>query len=655
MGTFMRLRRLGLSSVGGKDMRGRGLFAAGFGVAAALASVGAAQAQSVADLRALSIGELESIDVSSVTKTAESLSDAPAAIYVITHDAIMRSGAVSLPEILRLAPNLHVIQISASRYIVTARGFSGNIADQNFANKLLVLIDGRSVYTPLFSGVYWDMQDVLPDEIERIEVISGPGATLWGANAVNGVINVITRKSSQSADGLLDISAGNLEQSLGLRYGGRLGDDLTYRLYARGYIGDDTETVSHADPHDNWSRGEGGFRLDWVPSGDDTLTLQGDAFWGANTEFGAPDEGILGHNILARWNRDLGDGSSLQIQGYYDRLGRGNGTTGNFWVDTYDLDVQHTFNLGARNQITWGGGVRIMPYQINGVGALTFSPASRTLDLSNAFVQDSVTLTGDLTAVVGLKLEDDPFSGLAALPSARLSWKANANLLFWGAASRAIRSPTPFEDDVVERSGSTVVIQGNPNFEPETLTAYELGARAEIGPKVSLSVSTFYNFYDDLRSIELAPPPALFTWGNKFKGRDYGAEIWADYQVLPWWRLSASFEELAENFERKPGSIDFLGIPELGDDPENRAALHSSMQIGEDVGLDADLRYVGVLPDPHVPAYVELNASVGWNVSRAVRLSLSGFNLLHAHHQEFPASEANAIPRSFAVGLQWRF
>ena len=623
------------------------------GLMAALAS--SAHAQSVEDLRNLSIGELSDIDVSSVTKTTQPLGDAPAAIYVITHDDIIRSGAQSVPEMLRLAPNLQVVQTSASNYVVTARGFSGNSAAQAFSDKLLVLIDGRSVYTPLFSGVYWDMQDVLPEDVERIEVISGPGATLWGANAVNGVINIITRKSSETQGGVLDVGAGNLGRSASLQYGGRISPDLTYRLYAKGFIDNDTETPAGAKAHDGWYKPQGGFRIDWTP-GADAVTLQGDAYQGAEEQAGADDESISGRNVMARWTHGFSGGSSLQVQAYYDRTSRSTaGGGGSFALDTYDLDLQHSFTLDAHNDLVWGGGFRISEYEIVNNDSLLFIPTSRTLNLGNAFIQDSLSLGPALKLILGLKLENDPYSGLTPLPSARISWKASNSTLLWAAVSRAIRSPTPFDVDVQERLGGMLFLTGNEDFQPETLTAYELGARIQPSSRLSVSVSAYYNVYDDLRSIEVQSGGFLpLHWGNMMQGRTYGVEAWGDYRVTDWWRLTAALEVQHESFSFKPGASGILGVAQAGDDPHHQASLRSSMNLGRAFTLDADLRYVGVLPDPHVPSYVELNGRLGWNVTERVQLSLSGFNLLHDRHMEFPAP-ANAIPRSVFAEARLRF
>lgn len=619
--------------------------------------------QSAADLDRLSIEDLGQITVSSVEKTSQPLSDAPAAIYVITHEDIVRSGATNLADILRLAPNLEVYQTSASQFVVTARGFNGNSADQSFSNKLLVLIDGRSVYSPLYSGVYWDLQQVLPEDIDRIEVISGPGATLWGANAVNGVINIITRKSGETQGGLIDATAGNLGSSLSLQYGGKIGDDLTYRLYATDFYDSQTVTSTGAPAHDGWSKPQGGFRVDWTPSAADALMVEGDLYAGAESQLGAPNQDIAGRNLTTRWDHSWADGSNLQVEAYYDYTWRSSQDGGSFWVDTYDLDVQHSFALGDRNQIVWGGGLRFSRYLIDGTPAIYFTPDSRTLDLSNFFVQDSITVARPVKLVLGLKLEDDPYSGLNALPSARLSWKLNDTTLLWAAVSRAIRAPTPFDRDLDEKIGSLLFLTGDPDLEPETLSAYEVGLRAQPFSRLSFSVSTFYNSYDDLRSTEFNPKTLFpLEWANGLEGFTYGVEAWGDLQVTPWWRLSPGLSSLSEHFKFKPGLSDLLsvlepslGVQQLGDDPDVQASLRSSMNLGPKVTLDGDLRYVSALPNPYVPSYVDLSGRIGWRLSERVLLSLSGFNLLSARHQELPAPQADAVPRSFVSEIQWRF
>jgi iron complex outermembrane receptor protein len=349
----------------------------------------------------------------------------------------------------------------------------------------------------------------------------------------------------------------------------------------------------------------------------------------------------------------------LQVQAYFDRTERETEglDDGQFWVDTYDLEAQHNFNLNDWNAIAWGAGVRLSRYDIHGTPSLFFVPPSGTLDLSDVFAQDSITITPSLTAILGFKLEDDPYSDLAPLPSARLSWKIRDDALVWGAISRAIRSPTPFDTSVVEKIGPAVGLTGNNEFQSETLTDYELGTRIQPSDRLSFSISVYYDNYNDIKTVEITPVVFFpLTWGNNLRGHSYGVEAWGNYQLTDWWRLSASINDLNESFDFRPGATaPFLGMAQIGDDAKYSSALRSSMNLGPAVTFDADLRYVSALPDPRVPSYIELNANVGWKISDALRLSLSGFNLLHPSHLEFPSAEAYAVPRSFAVDLQWQF
>ena len=605
----------------------------------------------------MSIADLADIDVSSVTKSAGALSDAPASIYVITHDDILRSGATTVPEMLRLAPNLHVAQTTASTYVISARGQNGNDGAQNFPNKLLVLIDGRSVYTPLFSGVYWDMQAVLPADVDRIEVISGPGATLWGANAFNGVINIITRKTANSQGASISLTGGNLVRDAGLRYGGRHGDSLTYRVYANLHADRSLDLPGGGSADDKAHREQGGFRVDWTPANADMFTLQGDIYGGKREQGAAAEEHIRGQNLLGRWNRTGGNGSALQVQAYYDHSGRRSELGGgSFTIDTYDLDVQHSFPWGRAQTIVWGGGIRASHFDIHastGTNQLIFAPPKRTLYLANAFAQDSIALTKSLTAILGLKVEDDPYVGAALLPSARLSWKAGKDVLLWAAASRAIRSPTPFDRDVVERVNGVTLLTGSDHFRTEKVVAYELGTRLQPTIDSTVSISGFYNRYHDLRSIDITPV-TLFPlfWGNGFEGHSYGFDAWADYQLTPWWRAGAGWSMLIEHFHAKTPASALLGPEQLGDDPRNRASLRSSFTLSRAISIDGELRYVSTLPSPHVARYVELDTRIAWRLSDRLSVAVTGSNLLHDRHLEYAG--ANAIPRSVFAELRWQ-
>ncbi len=616
----------------------------------------AVHAQSLQSLASLSLEDLGNIEITSVSKAPQSLNTAAAVIYVITHEDIMRSGAMTIPEMLRLAPNLQVAQTSPSTYNITARGLSGNASDQNFPDKLLVLIDGRSVYNPLFSGMYWDMQDVPPEDIERIEVISGPGATLWGANAVNGVINIITRKSSDTQGGSLELGAGNQYASASLQYGGALGDNVTYRVYAKAFKDNSLANPGGTSARDGWSKPQGGFRLDWTP-GADQVTLEGDIYDGRENQSTNPDQLIAGGNLVANWTHPLPDGSSLQVLAYYDHVWRfSEGGNGGLKLDTYDLEIQQNKAIGSWNNLVWGVGERYSNYDIvDRIGianSLLFRPESGQLNLADVFAQDQISLSDDFDLTLGLKLEDDPYSGWSAMPTIRASWKIAPDSVLWAAASQAIRSPTPFDTHVIEDSGPTPFLVGSPDFLPERLTAYELGYRAQLSDRASISLSAFDSVYDDLKSIQ--PMPVTLTplrWGNGWRGNVYGIEAWGTYQPTDWWRLSAGANIQTESFRSGPNAL--LGREQNGNDPHHQASLRSSMNLGDSVTFDTDFRYVGILPNPHVPAYVEMNARLGWAITDRLELSISGFNLLHDRHLEY--APGDEIRRSFFVDTRWKF
>lgn len=620
----------------------------------AAGGVHAAQGDSVEsrDLANLSIEELGDIRVTSVSKRAETIMDAPAAVYRISREDALRSGADSLPELLRLAPNLQVAQKGASGYAISARGLNGDPEAQNFPNKLLVLIDGRTVYSPLYSGVYWDMQDVLPADLDRIEVVSGPGATLWGANAVNGVINITTRSADETQGLYLQGRGGDRERSASIRYGGRLGGDGAFRVYARGVRLASTDTESGSSAGDAFRRLQGGFRADWGLEDGATLTVSGDLFDGAVDQGAASPEDISGRNLTARWRRE-GDNSSLQVQAYYDHNRRATSGSGAFGLDTYDFDLQHAVSRG-RHQFVWGGGARLSRYDIRNGADLLFSPARGDLRLYNLFLQDRYALTDRFSMTLGLKLEDGPYGGAQWSPSARVAWRPAEAVSIWAAASRAHRVATPFDRDVIERLGGVNFLVGGADFRPEKLTAYEVGARFKPGARAFLSLSAYYNVYDDLRSIEVTPATFLpLRWGNGMEGHVQGLEAWGEYRVQAWWRLSAGATALEKHLRFKPGSSQILGAAQAGDDPSRQAFLRSSMDLPGKVTLDADLRYVSDLPQPRTPSYVELGGRLAWAVTDKAQIALVGRNLLQDRHPEYP--QGGQIPRAVSVDLQWRF
>jgi iron complex outermembrane receptor protein len=610
------------------------------------------RAQSLDDLQGMSIEDLAEVNVSSVSKTDQPLAEAPAAIYVINRDAIVRSGAVTLAEILRLAPNLQVYQTSPGAYVVTARGMNGSPAAQSYSNKLLVLIDGRPVYTPLFSGVYWDLPDVQPDNIDRIEVISGPGATLWGANAVNGVINVITRSSAETQGVHADLRAGPDRQALGARFGGMAGDELGYQVGLRWLRQDEALSAAGTPAGDGRERLGGTARLDWTPTDADQVTLQGELFDGRLNRLGTTPENTSGANAILRWNRRTSETGEIQAQLFYDRFARNSGADGNFHVDTYDAEVQHGFQPAPGHQLVWGAGARLVDYRINGTSSLFFTPPARTLFIANGFVQDSWSVSANLTATLGLKLERLPYRGLSLSPEARLAWKFSKRALLWASVAQAVRSPTPFDTEVQERVPG-VALSGNPDFLTEKLTAFELGGRFQPARAVSFSATLFLHRYDDLRTVDFDPAgPAAFSleWQNGLKGNAYGVDAWADWRATPWWTLAAGVTWLEKDLKFKPGASGIIGTSQVGTDPPYYATLRSSMNFGNEVSLDLNFRAIGPLTEAAVPAYRELGGRLAWQVSPAVTLSVMGSNLLHDRHQEYPGGDL--LQRRVMAGLE---
>jgi iron complex outermembrane receptor protein len=608
----------------------------------------------LAELSRMSLEQLSQVQVTSVSKAAQSLSTAPASIYVITHEEIANSGAASIPEALRLAPNLQVTQFSSTDYEIGARGFGSNREAQNFSNKILILIDGRSVYNPLFSGVTYDALDVVMADIDRIEVISGPGATLWGSNAMNGVINIITRGAGETRGGLVQARVGEEEQGLTARYGGQW-READYRAYAQGFERGPSELAGGVSAEDGWQRLQAGFRVD-ARRGLSEYSVQGDVQQASLDKGAAPQVDFTQYDLLARWQRQ-GDSLTTRVQAYFDRTDRDVPPGGvGFELNTFDFDFQQEWNEGASpHRLVWGVGRRHNDYDIGNTAGLFFVPPSRTLKLTNVFVQDAITLGRGVTLTAGIKFEENSYSGWSTLPDLRLSWAPRSDSLLWAAAARAVRAPTPFDVDVRESFGGPPILFGNPDFETEKVTAYEVGYRARPSGSVSWSVSTFYNDYDDLRSVE-GTPGTIFPlrWDNLIEGSAYGVEAWANIQVTEGWRLSPGFRSLHKRLRFKPGAVPIVGLDQVGNDPRSQASLKSSFTHGP-LSFDAMLRYVGKLPAPVADDYTEISARLSWRFSEKLALSLNGFNLLDDSHLEYASPTANRIRRSIFAEAQLTF
>jgi iron complex outermembrane receptor protein len=600
------------------------------------------------DLAELSLEELATIRVTSVSKKSESLADAPASIFVITADDIRRSGATTLPEAMRLAPNLQVARVDARNYAITARGFNGV-----FANKLLVLIDGRTVYTPLFSGVFWDAQDVVLEDIDRIEVISGPGATLWGANAVNGVINVITRAAENTQGALVATGASKHQRNGVLRYGGVLGNGGHYRVYGKYGDNDDTATATGTPVLMGWQRRQAGFRADWGKQ-TNGATLQGDAYDGKLHQQGTSDIRIAGANLTARVNRQLADDSAIRLQAYWDYTERNQPGAFSEDLHTLDLDFQHSVKMAAIHNVVWGAGYRVAFDRVRNDRSFAFLPGSLDMHWGNVFVQDEIEVKENLRVTAGVKLEHNHYTGMEVLPTLRLAYKPAENHLVWGAASRSVRAPSRIDRDFYVGPTPPFIIAGGPDFASEVAKVVEVGYRVQPVSTVSYSVTAFYGFYDKLRTLERQPGRLVF--GNQAQGRTRGIEMWGSWQATPAWRLSSGF--VAQNIKTrlKPGSTDTSGATGLAsNDPSHYWMLRSSYDISEDKELDLTLRRVGSMRMPVVPAYTAMDVRFAWQVQRNLEFSVVGQNLLDRSHAEFGAAPRRSeFARSVFLKLLWR-
>jgi iron complex outermembrane recepter protein len=582
-----------------------------------------------ASLADLTLEQLSNIVVTLVSRRNETLSDAAASVYVISSDDIRRSGVTSLPEALRLAPNLQVARADANQYAVTARGFNSTLA-----NKMLVMIDGRTVYSPLFSGVFWEAQDVLLDDVDRIEVVSGPGGTLWGINAVNGVIHVVTRSGGDTRGGLLKGGVGTEDRIAAARYGGRIGK-ADVRLYTQYRENENTERPDGTEILDASDRIQAGFRADWTTAAA-VLTLQGDAYR-SDIEQPIQEREIRGANVLARWTKNLKDGQSLRVQGYYDYTEREQPGAIHEVLGTYDIELQHGFHPAARHNVLWGGGYRYQPDRVeNLTPALAFHPADRILRAANVFAQNDVTLRENLTLILGIKLEYNDYTEFEYLPNVRLAWKPEETRLLWGAWSRAVRAPSRIDRELYSpASPPHVVVAGGTEFDSEISHVFELGYRDQITEAFTLAATAFRHDHEGLRSLE--PSPAGPVFDNGIEGTVTGVETWGSYRTGQSWRVSAGFVYQEKDLDVTEGFTALGGTSPLGNDPNHWWMVRSTLTVLRNVEIDALARYVGSLPQPHVPSYIAVDGRLGWALDERAEIALRGRNLLDSHHAEWGA------------------
>ncbi|MBI2496979.1 MAG: TonB-dependent receptor, partial [Opitutae bacterium] len=591
----------------------------------AAAQMAAAPPTSPSTLKKLSLEELMDLEVTSVSRRPEKLLNAASAIQVVTNEDIRRSGASSIPEALRLASNLQVAQASAAGWKIGARGFNASVG-----NKLLALIDGRSVYTPLLSGVIWNTQDYLLEDIERIEVISGPGGTLWGANAVNGVISITTKNAGDTQGLYLEAGAGSeLRSFTGIRYGGTLAPNVHYRVYGKYFDRDGAAFTNGHEAADSWDRTQAGFRIDAETSPRQRLTLQGDLYTG-DTHTPSDDRGrAAGGNILGRWTRAFADDTEITLQIYYDRThlavpfpSSGSIPAGVLKddLDTFDFDLQHGFRWGGRHHFVWGLGYRFTHDKVENAPTVAFTPGTLDQNLFSGFVQDEILLRKTLSLSLGTKLEHFAYTGFEAEPGARLQWNLTGEQMVWGAVSRAVRTPARYDrDQSLPNPLYGVLLGPNTTFHSETVVAYELGWRGQLGPKVSGSLSAFYNVYDDLRGLDITPVTFLpLIFQNTLEAETYGAELSAHFQASGWWRLHLGYNLLREHVRIKPGRVDLFNALNETADPGHQLSLRSSLDLTHGLELDAALRWVDTLHNNdgpaagRVPGYAELDVRLGW-------------------------------------------
>jgi len=624
----------------------------------ALSSLPLVQADesSAEDLMGMSLEALMNIEVTSVARRPQKKSEAAAAIFVITGDDLRRWGVTSVPDALRRVPGIQVARIDANKWAITARGFNSR-----FANKLLVLIDGRSIYTPLFTGVYWEANEVMLEDIERIEVIRGPGGSLWGANAVNGVINIITRSAAETQGTLVAAGAGNEERgSAAIRYGGTTAGGGHYRVYGKFRSVDtgapvDTGLFPPA-AHDDSTLGQGGFRMDWNHGQADSYTLQGDAY---RTRAGqealiatvptplVEDARYNGSNLLYRWTHRDSARSDSALQVYLDHVGLSSNT---LFEDrnTLDLDFQHHLLVKANHDLVWGLNFRTVHDSTDPTLIFRLVPPSRTVNLYTAFLQDEIALLEHRAHLtLGSKFEHNDFTGFEAQPNLRLTWLTDSGNTIWGAVSRAVRTPSRGEQDVVLKvippppAPPPLTVYGNDHYRSEVLVAWELGYRLSLEKQLSLDFTAFYNDYNRLRTIDIySTSPALAArFGNNMTGNTRGVEADALWQVSDSLSLHANYSYLRIDLKLRNNSSDTLSQDAEHASPSAMANLWMAADLGNGLELDAALRHVGSIRTPgtttDIPAYTALDVRIGWKPRKDLELSLSGQNLLDGSHPEF--------------------
>lgn len=650
-------------------------------VALACAPAGAAESLPLDNFSIEQLLNVE-VDIVSAGKKPQKLEDTPAAIHVITREDIRRSGLTSLPEILRLAPGLQVARIDGGTWAISSRGFNTKNSDN-----LLVMVDGRTIHNQTFTGVYWEMQDVLPEDIERIEVVRGPGGALWGANAVTGVINVITSSAAATQGGLVSGAVGNYERQGSVRYGGKLGETGNFRVYARQIEQDAFPTANGATGADRRRMGSGGFRADWALPEGNSATVQGDVFEGAADHTGTqltitpPSSKPLnyttdfkGGNLLARWKQARSAAEEWSLQFYYDYYERRYYNLGERRA-TLDVDFQHRLPLGGTHDFLWGVGYREMDDRFDNSAIVYFNPSSRSDNVISAFFQDEMALGGEAVhLIVGSKFERNRYTGFEYQPNLRLRWKIDERHTAWAALSRAVHTPSRTDEDgrivaaaVTGNNGVTslVRLQGYPDILSEIVYAYEAGYRVRPNERVQADVAVFRNEHFDLQTVEPGTPfmeagklviPQNFR--NLARATTTGVEVSGSWKPADSWQVRLAYSWLKLRTYLEPGSKDTSVQPSEGESPQNQVQLHVFHNPLANLDLSGALYYVDKLPALGVASYLRLDLRAAWRPRKDLELSLTGRNLLDARHPEFinaGGPRTTELPRSVLAAATWRF
>lgn len=591
-------------------------------------------------------------EVSTVSRKRSTVGRSPAAVYVISNEMIRRSGARNIPDLLRTAPGVQVARIDANKWAISIRGSNGR-----FANKLLVQIDGRTIYNPLFAGTFWDVQDILFEDVERIEIVRGPGATVWGANAVNGVINIISKKAKDS-QGLYASGGGGTEERgfVNMRYGGKITPDLYYRVYGK-YFDRERAFLPAGAAADDWNSTRTGFRTDWTPTERDLVTFQGDYYQGSMGELSirptnapafrqvVPTRGHTeGGNALLRWSREIDENTGWSVQSFYDQSTR-SASYYDVMRETFDLDFQQRFQLGDFQSIVWGGAYRNNHDEIaNQPLGLGFQPSERADDLFSYFVQDEITLLDDVWLTLGSKFSHNDYTGFEYQPNVRLLWAPDERHSIWGSVSRAIRSPSRAADDLRLLSaaapgvpfGVTAAFLGNRDVLSEELLAFELGVRGQPDDWISWDLATFYHDYENLIGVTQGIPfldPTIpgvvlpFVFSQTDDAQAYGAEFSVSLLMTDDWRVHANYSFLRLDFSPNPSNE--------GASPRNQIYIQSSWDLTDTLEFDAGWRYVDQLPTQQVAAYNALDLRLAWLPSNNFEVAVVARNLLDQQHFEF--------------------